>query len=310
MSQQDAASGVIAGTLPQPVAVRRWWQSRPGGAGLRSVALATPSLVWIAIFLAGPLFLLGRISFEGYVSGQGILETWQLDNYRRVLTDSLFLRVIGNTMILGGWVTLLCAVLSFPLAITLQRARGVARAALYFAIVVPLLTSAVTKTFGWTILLSNHGVINQMLTGSGLTDSPVKLMYTMTGAVLALTQVLLPFMTLAVAAALENIDPALYEAARNLGARSARIFFQITLPLSMPGLVSGSVLVFTLAVSAYVTPRLVGGPTVKVVSVLIYEQAMTLLNLPLGSALSFLLLLIVMALFLASLRLTRGRGAA
>lgn len=283
---------------------------RSGTKQLAGPVLLLPAILWVVIFLAGPLFLLGQISFHLYVPGTGILEVWQVDNYRRVLTDSLFLRVIGNTMVMGAWVTALCAVLSFPIAIMLVRARGFARAVLYFAIIIPLLTSAVVKTFGWTILLSNRGIVNQALMGAGITETPTKLMYTMTGAVVALTQVLLPFMTLAVAAALENIDPAIYEAARNLGARSLRIFMRITLPLSLPGLVSGCVLVFTLAVSAYVTPRLVGGPTVKVVSVAIYEQAMTLLNLPLGSALSFLLLLIVLLLFTAALRISREKASA
>jgi putative spermidine/putrescine transport system permease protein len=278
-------------------------------SSMRLTALLLPNMVWIVLFLAGPLILLGEISLHAYVPGRGIIDGWQLGNYARVFTDTLFLRVIGNTLLLGGWTTLLCAILGFPLAIALVRASGVGRVLLYFAIVIPLLTSAVTKTFGWTILLSNGGVINQMLQAVGLTDRPVKLMYTMTGAVLALTQVLLPFMTLALAAALKNIDTAIYEAARNLGGRGPRIFLTVTLPLSLPGLVSGAVLVFTLAVSAYVTPRLVGGPTVKVVSVMIYEQSMTLLNLPLGAALSYLLLLIVLVLFVATLRLGRERAA-
>ena len=284
--------------------------ANPMQAGaIRASLLATPNALWILFFLAGPLFLLAQVSLYSYVPGQGIIETLQFGNYARALTDSLFLRVIGNTLLLGGWTTLSCAVLGFPLAIMLVRTTGLARAALYFAIVIPLLTSAVTKTFGWTILLSNRGIVNQAMTELGLVDRPIKLMYTMTGAVIALTQVLLPFMTLALAAALETIDQAIYEAARNLGARSTRLFLFVTLPLSLPGLVSGSVLVFTLAVSAYVTPRLVGGPTVKVVSVMIYEQSMTLLNLPLGSALSFLLLLVVLLLFVVTLRLARDRSS-
>ena len=293
--------------MPAPTARRLGWASLPGLPGL---ALLSPNLLWIGIFLAGPLFLLGQISLRRYVPGEGIRLVWELGNYARVLTDPLFHRILVNTLYLGAWVTAMCALLGFPLAIALVQARGAARVTLYFAIVIPLLTSAVVKTFGWTILLSNRGVINQMLMALGVTDAPVKLMYTLTGAVIALTQVLLPFMTLALAAALENIEPAIYEAARNLGGRSARIFFRITLPLSLPGLVSGAVLVFTLAVSAYVTPRLVGGPTVKVVSVAIYEQALVLLNLPLGASLSFLLLLIVLLLFVGTLRLARQHSAA
>ncbi len=303
---QIEQTGAVEPTKAAP-ALRIGWIRQPG---VVSLFLLSPDLLWIGLFLAGPLFLLGQISLHLYVPGEGIRTVFEFGNYARVLTDSLFHRVLANTLYLAAWVTAMCALLGFPLAIVLVRARGLARVMLYFAIVIPLLTSAVVKTFGWTILLSNRGVINQMLVGLGVTDAPVKLMYTLTGAVIALTQVLLPFMTLALAASLENIDPAIYEAARNLGGRSARVFFRITLPLSLPGLVSGAVLVFTLAVSAYVTPRLVGGPTVKVMSVAIYEQAIVLLNLPLGASLSFLLLLIVLLLFVGTLRLARPRVAA
>ena len=254
----------MSGPRPPGRAKREPTRCRPARYAPRCWQPPTP--LWILFFLAGPLFLLAQVSLYSYVPGQGIIETLQFGNYARALTDSLFLRVIGNTLLLGGWTTLSCAVLGFPLAIMLVRTTGLARAALYFAIVIPLLTSAVTKTFSaGRFLLSNRGIVNQAMTELGLVDRPIKLMYTMTGAVIALTQVLLPFMTLALAAALETIDQAIYEAARNLGARSTRLFLFVTLPLSLPGLVSGSVLVFTLAVSAYVTPRLVGGPTVKVV---------------------------------------------
>ena len=133
------------------------------------------------------------------------------------------------------------------------------------------------------------------------------MMYRLTGIVIALTQVLLPFMVLALDAALLNIDRQLYDAARNLGAGAVRIFLQVTLPLSLPGIVSGSVLVFTLAISAFVTPALVGGPRVPVMATLIYQQGIALLNWPFGAAISFVMLLVLLLLLAVAFALT-GRS--
>jgi putative spermidine/putrescine transport system permease protein len=211
---------------------------------------------------------------------------------------------------LGVEVTAWCLVLGFPMAYGLSRLRGTPRALLYFVVLLPLLTSAVVRTFGWMIVLSNNGFINRTLMDLGLTEDPIRFMYGMTGVVVALVQVLLPFMILALDAALLNIDPRLYEAARNLGAGRLRVFLQVTLPLSVPGILSGSVLVFTLAVSAFVTPSLIGGPRVPVMATLIYQQGMSLLNWPFGGAIAFVMLATVVVLFLIALRLARqDRGA-
>jgi putative spermidine/putrescine transport system permease protein len=180
----------------------------------------------------------------------------------------------------------------------------------YVLVLLPLLTSAVVRTFGWMILLANNGIINRSMMDLGLTDSPTRLMYGMPGVVIALVEVLLPFMILALDAALINIPPSLYEAARNLGAGRMRVFVSVTLPLALPGIVSGSVLVFTLAVSAFVTPSLIGGPRVPVMSTLIYQQGMSLLNWPFGAAIGFTMLATILTLFMLTSGLTRQeRGA-
>ena len=151
---------------------------------------------------------------------------------------------------------------------------------------------------------------NRSMMDLGFTDSPTRLMYGMLGVVIALVEVLLPFMILALDAALINIPPSLYEAARNLGAGRVRIFVSVTLPLALPGMLSGSVLVFTLSVSAFVTPSLIGGPRVPVMSTLIYQQGMSLLNWPFGAAIGFTMLATILALFmLTSGFATQDRGA-
>lgn len=253
--------------------------------------LIAPNFVWLLLFMAGALLLLAVTSFRGYEpGGRGILETWELTHYVAFLGDPFFLGVLWRSLVIATQVTIVCVVLGFPLAYWLSQLRGTARAVLYLAVLIPLLTSAVVRTFGWMILLSNNGFLNKSLISLGLLSGPVRLMYNELGIVIALAEVLLPFMVLALDAALLNIDRQLYDAARNLGAGAVRIFLQITLPLSMPGVISGSVLVFTLAISAYVTPALIGGPRVPVMSTTIYQQGIALLNWPFGAAIAFVLL--------------------
>lgn len=254
--------------------------------------LVAPNFIWLLLFMAGALLLLVVTSFRGYEpGGRGIIDTWELTHYTAFLTDPFFLNVLWRSLVIAAQVTAVCIILGFPLAYWLSQLRGTARAILYLAVLIPLLTSAVVRTFGWMILLSNNGFLNKSLISLGILSSPLRLMYNELGIVIALAEVLLPFMVLALDAALLNIDKQLYDAARNLGAGAVRIFLQVTLPLSMPGIISGSVLVFTLAISAYVTPALIGGPRVPVMSTTIYQQGIALLNWPFGAAIAFVLLL-------------------
>jgi putative spermidine/putrescine transport system permease protein len=272
--------------------------------------LLAPNLLWLLLFMIGPLLMLLVISFHGYQAGAGILDTWEIGNYLKFVADPFYLAILLRTVLMGLGVTALCALLGFPFAYALSRLRGLTRALVYVLVLLPLLTSAVVRTFGWMILLANNGFINRTLMDLGITDAPIRLMYGMTGVVIALAEVLLPFMILALDAALLNIPPSLYEAARNLGAGRVRVFAQVTLPLALPGLVSGSVLVFTLAVSAFVTPSLIGGPRVPVMSTLIYQQGMSLLNWPFGAAIGFTMLATILVLItLASGAARRERGA-
>ncbi len=284
---------------------------RPERRDWSPLLLAAPNLVWLLLFMAGALVMLAIMSLHGYeAGGRGILPTWELTHYKAFLTDRFFLDILARSLLMSLYVTLWCLLLGFPFAYALSRLRGWKRAVLYFVVLAPLLTSAVVRTFGWMILLSNNGFINKTLMNIGVIEMPIPMMYRMTGIVIALVQVLLPFMILALDAALLNIDRQLYDAARNLGAGASRIFFQVTLPLTLPGIVSGSILVFTLAISAFVTPALIGGPRIPVMATLIYQQGIALLNWPFGGAISFVLLavlLLILGLALAIAgRATRG----
>ncbi len=298
-----------AGTLRGQEPRLHAWRSTLGTSSAPWILLG-PNLVLIVIFMLGPLLLLARISFDAYQAGHGIIDTWQLANYSKFLFDPFYRDVLWGTLLLGAEVTALCLLLGFPLAYALSRSRGLKRAVLYFGILMPLLTSTVVRTFGWMILLANNGFINRTLLSFHLIDGPLRLMYNVTGVIVALGEVLLPFMVLALDTALLNINPSLYEAARNLGARGPRIFFRITLPLSLPGIVSGCVLVFTGALSAFVTPTLIAGARMKVMATIIYQQAMALLDWPFGAAIAFVMLITILILLVISLRLTERRRSA
>lgn len=270
--------------------------------------LLTPAIVWLLLFMVAPLGILFIISFKTYRPGRGIVDTWQLGNYTKFVTDPFYLNVLWSTLAVGASVTLLTLILGFPLAYKLAHSRGWKRSALYFCVLTPLLTSAVVRTFGWMILLGSNGLINRTLLQAGLIDHPIRLMYNLLGVVIALTEVLLPFMVLALDAALLNIDPSIIEAARNVGARPARVFLRIILPLSLPGIVSGSILVFSLGISAFVTPSLVGGAQVNLMPTVIYQQALALLDWPFGAAIAFIMLATIVVLLASALAAIERRG--
>jgi putative spermidine/putrescine transport system permease protein len=271
--------------------------------------LAGPNLIWMLGFFVGALMLLGVMSLRGYeAGGKGVTDTWELTHYVAFLSDPYYLEIMGRSIWIAFATTVCCIILGFPLAYLLSRTRGTLRALLYMCILLPLLTPTVVRTFGWMVLLSNNGMLNNMLTSMGVTNEPVHFMYSQLGIIIALTEVFLPFMVLALDAALLNIDSNLYDAAKNLGASASRIFFKITLPLTYPGVISGSILVFSLSISAYVTPSLIGGARNPVMSTLIYQQGVSLLNWPFGAAIAFILLATVLVLVGGILQLgMRGR---
>lgn len=267
--------------------------------------LVVPNVAWLMLFMAGALGFLILVSLHGYEpGGRGILDTWELTNYWDFLRDPFYRSILWRSLRMAAYVTVGCLILGFPLAYGLSRLRGWRRAFLYFSVLIPLLTSAVIRTFGWMILLSKNGFINQVLIGLGIIDVPIPMMYQMSGNIIALIQVLLPFMVLALDVALLNIDRQIYDAARNLGAGTVRIFLRVMLPLSLPGIVSGSVLVFTLAISAFVTPTLIGGPRNPVMATLIYQESIALLNWPFGAAISLVMLVVLVALLSAALTMS------
>ncbi|WP_370224643.1 ABC transporter permease [Cytobacillus sp.] len=161
----------------------------------------------------------------------------------------------------------------------------------YIVIISPLFTSAVVRSFGWMVILGNNGFINKTLLGLGIISQPLKLLYNETGIVIGLVYILAPFMILSITTVLENIDSRLEEAASDLGLGAFQTFIKVTLPLTVPGILAGSVMVFSLAISAYVTPAMLSGGKIQLIATVIYEQMMQVFNYQFGSAVAFAVLM-------------------
>jgi len=262
----------------------------------------------LLVFLL-PVGVMVPTSFHPYVPLVGITSGFTVSYYTRLVTDSYYLEIIGRTLALGLTVTASTLMLGYPVAFFLARTRSRWRNWLTILVVFPLLLNLVVRTFGWIALLAQNGLVNQALQAVGLTQQPIKLLFNFAGLLIGLTHIFLPFMVLVLIGAIQNIPRDVEDAARVLGASWASAFFRVTLPLSAAGILSGSILVFVLTISALVTPRLLGGPTYQVMSTLIYDEFLQRLNWPAGSAQALLLTAMVLALVALSGLLARRAGA-
>jgi putative spermidine/putrescine transport system permease protein len=271
--------------------------------------LLVPALLLLLAAFVLPVGMMVPMSFRPYVPLVGITDGFTVRYYTRLLTDSYYLEIIGRTLALGFTVTLSTLVIGYPVAFFLARTRSRWRNWLTILVVFPLMLNLVVRTFGWIALLAQNGLVNQALHALGVVDSPVKLLFNFAGLLIAMTHIFLPFMVLVLIGAIQNIPRDVEDAARVLGASWGSTFCRITLPLSAPGILSGSILVFVLSISALVTPRLLGGPTYQVMSTLIYDEFLQRLNWPAGSAQALLLTIMVLTLVYLSGRLARRTGA-
>ena len=277
---------------------------------LAPLLLIAPALIVLTVFLVIPYLNIILMSFRTPGNGVPYGAGWTIANYGKFLSDPFYLFQIANTLWIGVVTTLVCLVAGFPVAWQLARGSNRWRGLYYGIVLAPLLIGIVIRSYGWTILLGNNGVINRALIGAGLVDGPLPLMYNGLGIIIALTHVLLPFMSLPISSALQGVDPSLEAAARSLGASRAITFRRIVLPLALPGIQAGSMLVFVLAISAYVTPALIGGLRVKTMAVTVVDALIDTFQWPFGSALALALSAIGALCVIAFARLTRTKWKA
>jgi putative spermidine/putrescine transport system permease protein len=273
------------------------------------IGLAAPLALFFLVFFVAPLVQLFVLSLHNDTAGV----VWGIGQYVHFLTDPFSLSVLGSTLLLGAEVTALCLVLGFPIAWLYHRVGSRVQTLIILIVLLPLLTSVVVRTFAWIVILGRQGIINSTLLSIGAIDTPMRLLYTQVGVVLALAQVQMPLMTLPLITALGRIDMNLEDASCSLGAGSWRTFWRVVLPLSLPGIIAGCTLTYAAAITAFITQSLVGGGQMLFMPMYLYQQASTLQNWPFASAISIIFLLAVLAVvtvFGMLGRLSRGYGGA
>jgi len=260
-------------------------------------AIAPAALLFVLFFILpfGVMALLSVLSGNP-VSNPNVTFTWR--HYNRLFDSDLYFDALVATMRIGAVTTIISLLIGYPLAHWMARMRSrFGHALLLMAVIAPLLTGIVVRTFAWMTLLSDRGVINTTLQWLGF--APLPLMYNEFGVIVGLVHIYVPFMVLTLVGVIGRIDRTLEEAARGLGAGRFRTFLEVTLPLSMPGILAGSLLVFALAISAYVTPVVLGGNSVLTLPMLIYQQVSASFNLGFAGALGVVLLAVSLALVFA-----------
>jgi putative spermidine/putrescine transport system permease protein len=279
---------------------------RAGVDGLWLLSIA-PMILTLGIVFLLPVGSLIVLSFYSMTGPAAVSDVATLENYRDFVTDPFYFKIILNTFWLAGLVTACCLVISYPVSYFLARTRSRWRGILLFLVVAPLLVSAVVRNIGWFPILSNEGLVNWLLLKPGLISTPLPLISNFTGVVIGLVHALLPFMILTLTTVIQRIEPELEEAAASLGAGPLQKFAQVLLPLSLPGIVGGSLLVFTMAIAAYTTPVIMGGNRILVMATFIGQQFRTVLDYPLGATSAAVLMLLAGILSLLALRLGASR---
>jgi spermidine/putrescine transport system permease protein len=259
-----------------------------------------PAWLCMAVLFAAPFVIV--LAYSALTRGVygGIELPWTLESYQR-LFDPLYLTILWRSFVMALTATALCLLLAFPAALFISRAPT--RKNLYLQLVMlPFWTSFLVRTYAWIFLLRDTGLFNTALQSLGIIHAPLPLLYNDGAVLLGLVYGYLPFMVLPIYATLERLDPALVEAAADLGARPLTTVFRIVVPLSRPGIVAGSVLVFIPCLGAYLTPDLLGGGRTVMVGNLVQNQFTTARDWPFGSAISIALMVLVTAVLVVFLR--------
>lgn len=264
--------------------------------------LTGPYALFLVLLLIIPFGSMAVFSLHPYSPTKIALPELTLDNYRQIAA-LYYVRLFGRTLQLSLVSTVICVVFGYPLAYVLARARPRMQTLGLFLLIMPLMVSTVIRLFGWIVILGRKGLINEALAALGL--DPVRLLYTDTAVVIGLVNIFMPFMVLPLMAAIERIPPTLEEAAQNLGANWYRMFAKTIVPLSLPGLISGCLLVYSLSLSAFVTPALLGSPRDRMVGQQIYDEVLVSFNWPIASALALALVLLTAGVMFFALLATR-----
>ena len=264
----------------------------------RAGLLSVPAVAYYLVLFALPLGVLLADSFRGPAG-------FTFGLYGRFFASDYNWAVIGRTLRLAGLSTLICTVIGYPAAFALAATRGRVQSLLIAVLLLPLSVSVIVKAFGWTVLLRGNGAVNLFLQAVGLTDGPVRLLFTETGLLVGITNIFLPFMVLPLFSVVRQLDPRLSDAAATLGSSPLHRFLTVILPLTLPGLVAGVTLVFSLSIAAYVIPTLLMGDTYQTLPTIIATSYLYLQDSGKGAVAGVTLLALSIGVIVGSTALTR-----
>jgi putative spermidine/putrescine transport system permease protein len=268
-------------------------------------ALSAPAVLLFTCLLLVPLVLTAVLSFNVFDHATGVKNEYTLAHYVAVFTDEYYYGIFWRTFWIAGLTTVICLLIGAPEAYVLSRMGNPWRSIFLLVVLAPLLVSVVVRAFGWSMLLGPQGVVNHALQAVGL--GPVRILYTEAAVVIALVHVMLPFMVIPVWTSLQKLDPGVENAALSLSASPFTTLRRVVLPQVMPGILSGSLIVFGLSASAFAIPGLLGGRRLKMVSTVVYDEYLHELNWPLGAALALILLLANLVVMLSYNRILERR---
>jgi spermidine/putrescine transport system permease protein len=270
--------------------------------------LLGPSVFWLVIFFVAPLIIVLVVSFSKR-SLLGVVEyDFNLQNYRRVFSDVIYLRIFWKSLWLAIVNTILCLVVAYPFAFYIARQTPSRQNFLIFLVMVPFWTNFLIRTYALIFIVRDTGLFNNFLIGLGIVDEPLVIMFTQTGVLLGMLYGYLPFAILPLYASIEQLDFNYVQAAQDLGASGVRVFLRIILPLTMPGVVAASIITFIPTMGAYVTPDLMGGGNTFLIGNLLQQQFMTVRDWPFGSALGIVLMILVLIATIIYFRKGGGRA--
>jgi len=268
--------------------------------------LTGPALLLFVLLLLVPLALTAVLSFNVFDSQTGVKAgEFTVKHYASLLTEPYYYGIFWRTFWVSALVAVICVVVGTAEAYVLSRMGNPWRSILLLVVLAPLLVSVVVRAFGWSMLLGPEGLVNDVLSMMGV--APVKLLYTPTAIVIALVHVMLPFMVIPVWTSLQKLDPDVQNAALSLQASQFSVLRRVVLPQVLPGILSGSLIVFGLSASSFAVPALLGGRRLKMVATVVYDQYLDELNWPLGAAIALTLLVVNLLVMLSYNRLIEGR---
>ena len=271
--------------------------------GLTRSLLLAPAALWIIGFFILPYLLLAYMSFKPTSSTGPYLPGFTLENYIFNLTDPFSWEIMFETVAQGVLTVVICLLLAYPVAYRLARGNSRHKGFWYTLVISPLLVGVVIRCYGWMVLLADKGLINDGLLSLGLIDAPLPLMYNRLGTMIGMIQVYLPYMVISLTGSIQAVNPELDYTARSLGASRFTAFRKITLPMSLPGILSGSIMVFVLTISSYAIPILLGGNRIVTTPLLIVQNTLEAFDWPGGASMAVIMFVVVVTLLTLYIKL-------